>query len=335
MTGITTAFDPATSSSVTAATGATQIAASGVFQFTMPDNAITISAVATDAVEITAAYFSKTGDINAITSGAKDLKTMEALAKYITKSSAYSLDGLTATVKKNLSGAPTGIELSNSSGSQVVDINDIYVGANLAQVKVDDKTIIMSAAADTATVAQALITENITITNSGANTYILLDKGAANPTPQPTDTMTTVLTGVVEIKTNDKKGWAKIDTTDSYTATKKAGVGATAGAEWTVTLPTGQTGVESDGANTYLPIGTAVNLSVTPKAKILAADNAKGGITFGAGSHVNLTATVVTATPFEGGKDIETTDSVTVQVTISKAGTGAGKIVLTPANVTP
>ena len=99
----------------------------------------------------------------------------------------------------------------------------------------------------------------------------------------------------------------------------------------TVVKNDGETKIINDGSNDYLPIGVAVELKVSPQAKVNSVDNGTG-ITFNEGTCVNCTITAETTTAFESG-DIETTDTDIVKVTVTGADTGAAKIVLTPANV--
>ena len=298
----------------------------GVYKFQIKSDVI-VGGITTDEPVIEKMSIAYDGTainakLSAGTSYADDDAMLEAVKDYINA----NVSGYTAEVDVDFAGEKIGLVLKNSAG-QTKDVakGSIKAQNNLLVIKVDTADVVLSDNGTAETVAGALKLAGIKL--SDANIHVILTAGTA--AGKPSTSTDAVGTTATKIDTNSGKGYAKMDTTGAYTATQTSSVGNNA--VWTVVKNDGETKIINDGSNDYLPIGVAVELKVSPQAKVNAVDNGTG-ITFNAGTCVNCTITAETTTAFASG-DIETTDTAIVKVTVTGADTGAAKIVLTPANV--
>nr|WP_326168617.1 hypothetical protein [uncultured Oscillibacter sp.] len=330
LTGIADAKNPGTFADVTVAESATEIpTGTGVFQFTMPANAVTVTDVNTDAVSVTGAYISKTDKINALTSGAKNFKTGEAIAAYITA----NVSGVTAKAVADFDD-PTALEkivLTNSAGStKDIGASDITVGANLAQVTVGTTSVIAADTAANASVGDVLTLEGITVDGAGANVYVVTNKGATDGLVAcATDTagLATKLTGIESIDTNSGKGYAKL-AANPVTISQVAPLDTAAA---TGVFATASVTAMKNG-DKLVKVGEVLTITVTANNTVTDANNT-AGVTFEDGPTTTATVSDVTCAGFAAGTAIAATDTVDVTLKIAAPSAAAVTILLKPVAI--
>ena len=296
-----------------------------VFSFAMPAADVTVYPPASDTP--VAEYFTvKTPSYDEmnikLAAGGKTPTTAD-------EKLAIAAAALKTTVQENVSG----VKYVGVDGHQIT-ADMITAADDLAVVKVNDKKIVANAAEDTATVAQAIALAGVSGLASNANTFVLLDKGGANPVADATNS-TTKLTGVKEIATNGSNGYAKMNATAIDVIPDTGATGIAAGNRPTLALADASAAlVKSDGSDSYYPLGTDLTIVAT-FATAINANVLTGGLKFEDNNSTNITTVTIGAASetiaANAAVDADTTKNIIVKL---EGADGVVQIKLTTANLT-
>lgn len=216
------------------------------------------------------------------------------------------------------------------------------------EMTIDGTSYVMNAADGSVKLGDALEVADKTITDAGANVFVVANKnpvgtytGGTNIVGMDTDDLTndSIASGGNELLTNNGRGYVK-------TAAKAgAFVGAQVSAilnNATVTVALAATGndeVLNDNTNYLIPVGFGVKLEINAGTVAIGDNDEVGGTKFGLNTTGNTgvtsaNCTVVTTTPLPTGVALTAADKALVTVTFTAAATDPVVVVsLLPAAV--